>query len=366
MCQRTYPSIFEAWNPAQNLNVGPGYVTPFVEPAETTMARHDLIWKGPGAFGLLWDGAYPGTTTQFTDASIAEATALRQRLLALNPNLILLAEIRYHDANASYLPNDSPWWQRDAMGNPVQDTQSSAGDGVHYYLDLTQDAFQDQVAAQCRAVVQTGALDGCMLDWWSKETPERIAMIKKVRGAIGEEALLLVNVNGDLPMSSAPYVNGMYMEGLQSSFFPEWTKAAGNIEWGESHLRPPAFTALDVWAETSAGRSDYAAMRFATAIALIHGNGYALFADDNALPTPDHLHDWYPFWNRSLGRPISDGTNESDNTQRREYELGTVVLNPAEGACAILQFDSPRTRASTGAVADMHSLDPGDSDLFLK
>jgi hypothetical protein len=365
--QRTYPSIFQAWNPAQNLNAGPiGEVTPLDESAETTMARHDLIWKGVKAFGLMWDGPYAGSATHFTDASVVQATELRQRLLALNPNLILLGEIRYHDAGASYLPADSPWWQRDAMGNPVVYSQSTAGDGQHYYLDFTREDFQDQVVAQCRAVAQTRVLDGCMLDWWSKETPERVAMIRKVRDAIGDDALLLVNVNGKRPVLSAPYVNGMYMEGLNASFFPDWTVAAANIEWAEGNLRAPAFTALDVWADTSAGRSDYAAMRFATAIALIHGNGYALFADANSLPTPDHLHDWYPFWGRSLGRPRGASTTEPDSAQRREYDHGTVVLNPPAGGSVTLVFDAARTRASSGEVAATHSLAAGDADLFLK
>jgi hypothetical protein len=329
------------------------------------MARHDLILKGPGAFGLAWAGPYPGLATEFVDGGVASALALRQRLLALNPNLLLLGEIRYHDAKTSDLPADSPWWQRDG-GDPVVDSASSAGDGTHYYLDFAQPDFQDQVAAQCLAIVRSGALDGCFLDWWSDETPERIAMIQKVRDAIGGDALLLVNVNGKRPVQSAPYVNGMYMEGLNASFFADWTVAASNVEWGEANLRAPAFTALDVWAESAAGRDDYAAMRFATAIALIHGDGYVLFADPNTLPTPDHLHDWYPFWARTLGRPNGAGATDSDGTQRREYDNGTVVLNPPGAASVMLHFDSSRTRASSGERGDTHALAAGDTDLFLK
>jgi hypothetical protein len=367
ICNRAYPSVFEAWNPAQNLDTGPsGAVAPLVESVETTMARHDLIWKGVTAFGLAWDGPYPGAATRFTEASIAAAVALRQRLLAMNPNVILLGEIRYHDAASTYLPADSPWWQRDATGSPVVHSQSSAGDGPHYYLDFTRDDLQAQVAAQCRAVVQSGALDGCMLDWWSKDTPERVAMIQKVRQAIGDDAILVVNVNGSRPVASAPYVNGMYMEGLGASSFPDWTVAASNTEWADANLRVPAFSALDAWAQLPAGRADYAAMRFATAIALIHGNGYVLFADANSLPTPDHLHDWYSFWDRSLGRPSGAGTIESDETRRRDYERGTVVLNPPDRGSVTVRFDEARTRVSNGDVSDAHSLAAGDADLFLR
>jgi hypothetical protein len=43
--------------------------------------------------------------------------------------------------------------------------------------------------------------------------------------------------------------------------------------------------------------------------ALVFSNGYALFSDPNSLPTPDHLHDWYPFWDKSLGKPAGPHAN---------------------------------------------------------
>ena len=48
-------------------------------------------------------------------------------------------------------------------------------------------------------------------------------------------------------------------------------------------------------------------MRATTTLALTHGDGYCLFSDPNPLPTPDHMHNWYPFWNKSLGRPLRSG-----------------------------------------------------------
>ena len=35
-------------------------------------------------------------------------------------------------------------------------------------------------------------------------------------------------------------------------------------------------------------------------------NGYVLFGDDNAIPAPDHLHNWYDFWDAELGQPIQE------------------------------------------------------------
>ena len=43
-------------------------------------------------------------------------------------------------------------------------------------------------------------------------------------------------------------------------------------------------------------------MRVATTLALTHSDGYVLYADPNPLKTPDHLHDWYPFWDAQAGQ----------------------------------------------------------------
>ena len=69
-------------------------------------------------------------------------------------------------------------------------------------------------------------------------------------------------------------------------------------------------------------------MRATTTLALTHSDGYCLFSDPNPLSSPDHLHNWYAFWNRSLGKPVAKGTANSDGTMRREFENGTVVYNP--------------------------------------
>jgi hypothetical protein len=57
-----------------------------------------------------------GMSSGFTPESVKKALALRAQILALNPNAVLLDEIRYHDAKSGYFPDDSPWWLRDKSG----------------------------------------------------------------------------------------------------------------------------------------------------------------------------------------------------------------------------------------------------------
>ena len=76
---RTFPSVFQAWSPAQNIRD---------ESPLHTVARHDLIWHGPQFFGLRWNNKYTGLADGFTPESIRAARLFRQRLLMLNPNLV--------------------------------------------------------------------------------------------------------------------------------------------------------------------------------------------------------------------------------------------------------------------------------------
>jgi hypothetical protein len=107
-------------------------------------------------------------------------------------------------------------------------------------------------------------------------------------------------------------------------------------------------------------------MRATTTLSLVLSDGYALFSDPNPRPTPDHLHDWYPFWNKSLGRPVGAGVKATDGTIRREFERGTAVHNPFGNAERVISFKERRTSVATGAVAVEHRLAAGDGDLFLK
>ena len=107
---RTFPSVFQAWNRADNLPD---------EPHLTTVARHDLIWHSPGYFGLEWRKQPTGLAGGFTPESIRRARGFRRKLLGLNPNMILIAEIRYRDAHRRYLPDSHEWWLRNDRGSIV-------------------------------------------------------------------------------------------------------------------------------------------------------------------------------------------------------------------------------------------------------
>lgn len=171
---RTFPSVFQAWSPAQNV--------PDDSPLHT-VARHDLVFHGPEFFGLSWNRRPTGLADGFTADSIGKANSFRQKLLALNPNLVLIAEIRYRDAHEGYLPEGHKWRLRDKDGRIVPGWD----EGRFLCLDFHNPEFCSQVARQAKAAVESGAVDGVMLDWWSDDA-SRLTLIREVRQAIGDKA----------------------------------------------------------------------------------------------------------------------------------------------------------------------------------
>jgi hypothetical protein len=107
-------------------------------------------------------------------------------------------------------------------------------------------------------------------------------------------------------------------------------------------------------------------MRAITTLSLTHSDGYCLFSDPNPLPTGDHRHNWYPFWDQSLGRPISAGVTAPDGTFRRKFENGDIVYNPMGNKTVKIVFDEARTSVATGRTSKSHTLKSPDGDMYLK
>lgn len=364
---REFPSVFESWSPADNL--------PDEPPLDTT-ARHDLLWNLPEYFGLRWNSPYRLAADGFVDGTVEAGRQMRATLLERNPSMVLVAELRYRDSPAGDLPDSSPWWQRDARGQRILGWP----EGNHYLLDWHNSTFRAQVARQAQAIVRSGVVDGILLDWWGAEgeDPDRLSLLQEIRQAIGPEALILVNSNWTMPVKSAPYINGLYMETTipsKADEAAEWRQAAETLLWAESTLRTPTLNAVETWSCsgvpafavpcTALARSTLNRMRATTTLVLTHSNGYALFSDPNGLPTPDHLHDWYCFWDKSLGRPVAGRTERDDGAVEREFERGTVVYNPIDNGPVEVSFDALRRSAASGEVASSFVLDSFDGDLYL-
>ena len=320
-------------------------------------------------FRLAWDttgipGGYVYLADGFTEASITNGLAYRSSLLSRNARIVLLAEIRQYEASESSLPADHAWWLRDGSGNRI--IGWTGGTGTYYLLDLANPSLQDHVATQARAAVKSGVFDGVFLDCWSEfqYASARLALVQKIRNSIGNQALIIVNPNHNKIPLTGPYINGLFMECYDTSTPAMWTTIADTLTWAETNLKPdgPRVNCLESWYHTS--RDDLDLMRATTTLSLTHSNGYALFSDPNSLPAPDHLHNWYSFWDANLGKPLLPGTDQPDGTSRREYTHGTAIYNPIGHVAPAVTFNESRTSVATGAVATTHVVAAG-GDIFL-
>ena len=349
LASRSFPSVFQAWSPADNLKG---------EDELKTIARHDLVFHGAGFFGLQWNNSFEGLADGFTPESIVQARAKRKSLLKNNPAIVMLAEIRYRDADRTFLPKDHAWWRRAADGK----LEAGWDEGGYIQLDYSNAAFRNHVAIQARAAVESGVVDGVLLDWWDDDE-DRLSLIKAIRKAIGDDALILVNANDRTTPLTASFINGYFMECDHSDTTEDWDKISTSLRWAEKNLREPRINCLETWFHKS--RDDLSLMRATTTLSLTQSDGMCLFSDPNPLPTGDHLHNWYDFWNKSLGRPLSPGVLQSDGTWRRAFEKGFVIHNPKGNRPVTVLLPEPVTSLATGRQARTHALGDCDGDIFL-
>ena len=106
---RNFPSIFEAW--------GDEIINLPTLSRQDRLAHHDLYWHVVDLFGLHWQETSQGYQLM---GNIEQAKTRRDALLAKNPNMLFLAEVRQRDAHLhTQYPEDWPYWLRDEDGNLV-------------------------------------------------------------------------------------------------------------------------------------------------------------------------------------------------------------------------------------------------------
>ena len=376
---RDFPSVFMAW---YNIDM-PEVPLDTEEQRIRAAARHDLMWEEPLSqlgegvdlvLGLVWEGKHHGLSGSFTGESLSHALKNRKKLLDLNPNMVTLMEIRWRDAPMSFLPEDSEWWLRDEHGEIIKGWLG--GWEPFYKLNYNHPEFQKNVARQAGIAVESGVYDGVMLDWSGH--PE---IIKKVRQAIGPDKLIIVNIHDDIHHGQEykEYINGSFMElnPLDEYSWPveelvlksredvnrrDWDRIREALVWFEDSLLNPRINCLEVWGH----RGDLSRMRATTTLGLTHSDGYVLYADPNPLSTPDHMHDWYAFWDVPLGKPLGKRTDKKDGSAWREFEGGTVVYNHYKNREIRVRFKEKHKRVSTGELSRKFKIRDRDGDIFIK
>ena len=290
----------------------------------------------------------------------------RAAALAINPNMIFLLEIRWRDAPASFLPENSPFWKRHPDGTRVLGWNN--GGEPYYKMNPDHPDFAPNIARQCKVAVDSGIYDGIMFDW-DGHPP----IVKAVRAVLGDDGLIIANIHDRIHEAKAygHLLNGAFMElsppgpGYMNTGMQElgtWKSTRLALLEFERTFREPRINCLEVWGK----RDDHRRMRAVTTLSLTHGNGYVLFADPNPLKTPDHLHNWYPFWDVELGKPTGDLNELEDGSYSKTYKGGIVFYNPWGNGNVRISLDSAMRRVSDDSTGTTFELQDADGEIFIQ
>ncbi len=319
------------------------------------ITHHDIVWESIGrenskpgnrVVGANWKGKYPALGESFSN--LPESLERRKEALTLNPNIIILAELRWRDYIDSSLPQDHEFWKRDDQGNRIPAT----GDKMalpRYYLDTNNHNLMDHLCQQAKYMVESGVYDGVFLDWFGPSA----AFFKKLRETISDKYLIVTNSNYKYDAERAKYINGAYMECYKINnpeVLPMW----------EQSVRSPKINVVDMMGEevNCVGEPDLKRMRNTTTYTLVHSNGYVLYGDHF------HNHHWFSFWDIKLGAPTSDKQMIKQGAFKREFKNGVVVNNSGSSTITV-EFKKKMKRVSDNTVGTSFKIDPDDGDFFI-
>ena len=406
---RAYPSIF-SWGRIINLpNVNEGDLFTY----------HDLHITGT-RYGMRWYDTQEGA--RWIIGNSKNAQNVRQEMLDRNPNTLLLLPVN-NGADPGVYPEDWPYWLRDENGDITYSEQWNS-----YIMDFTLPAVQDRAVQQAISIAKCG-YDGIFLDEWNEKDildraegrtpPEhdgvfrgvenefeaRITILRRIREAVGDDLLILVNSNENKVPHSAPYVNGMFMETVGSPLHGYTHQHLVQIEntllWGEQNLREPQINCLrgsGLSSEPLDSPKNQQWMRVFTTLSLTHSDGYVVFT--TGIPFGTHTHEyeiwqghsdkhargeehahsqehyWYPFYDAPLDRPV--GGNETkgqlylnsdsvpiDGLFIREFDNGWAVYNRS-GTEQTVSLPMETTGVASGITDTQHTVPDLDGEIYLK
>ena len=377
---RNYPSIFARWS-------GPSW-PPIVNRPELTgienQASHDL-WFSVPMFGLRFE-YWPEEIMLV--GNLDEAIRRREEFLAINPSMVFLVQVRMRSGgNPNYLPEDSPYWIRDAEGNRL----------TEQLIDFTHPFIQDRIVQQAITVSKCGLYDGIMFDWWVETEPvladrfgdwshkfrgneaeqrARDNVLRRIRAATRPDFLILGNSGGSAPRTGHQ-LNGGFWERpvprILSGIDHEKILAAveKGLLWNEQNLREPRIIALEgeaVRTEPPDSPTNLRWMRAVTTLSLTHSDGYVLFTG-TGIPK-DYRHYWFDFWDADLGRPLGEEKAQLYDEQIpglyiREYTNGWAVYNHS-GSEQQITLPELAVGVASRLKGNTHTLSDVDGEMYLR
>lgn len=427
LAPRTYPSIFQAWNGIENLpNLSEAELLAKHDLIFSGINTFKLKWELSDLVQFKGDSLT--LVDSNGSEGLEQAKTFVKQIKSLNPHAKILIEIRYRGAKYSsqtffpqvhlngYFEPESQFWLRDDDGIPYfgwgEDLNSNGiiepNEIRTSLLDFSNDQLISLVAQKAKALADTGFIDGIMLDWfkpgitsWIKdpltntysgqsamtqaeEEESRIKLLEEIRAVTPEDFLIIGNGNFKKHDIFKDLLNGTFMELYRKDASvgytqEEYRKMEDTLYWSEMNLRQPTINGIEFWRKIYPNESNtllsrilyryteenLRSMRLVTALSLTHSNGYSLFADPNILPVPDHLHNWYDFYDADLGVPKQKRKKAVEGRAIREFTNGFAVYNSQDNPYRV-EFKMPVKDVVSGLISRVHYVEATDGGIFLK
>jgi len=227
--------------------------------------------------------------------------------------------------------------------------------GSAFALDIFNPNYQDLFVKVATNQIKSNEVDGIMLDWWGgshvwknepKVSKARLEIAKKLRTSLGENAIILGNVNWRQDKITAPIINGVYLE-LQKKRTQNYQRRVYNsaelrnieksISYYDLNLREPKLIAVDGRRKskntTDADRnskSNRQQAKLLTAMSVvIPKNGYIIYVDndhdDLSTEVRDHIE--YDFYSFDIGKPTSGYNKIKSGVGYKEHDKGFIAYN---------------------------------------
>ena len=390
---RTFPSIIQLYGDAAVNLTALSY--------EDRLAYHDLLGQG-FPFDLRFDVQPPWDRLV---GEVDRAIAKREELLAKNPNMIFLVDLRLRSAGSGQYPEDGSghypedWfgWLRDENGNRIRTSRDPVRDS--FFIDFTQPAVQDVIVQQTISVAKCGLYDGIFfgagwsdagrvlvdrsLEEWERqyyrtfeqELEARVSMIQRIRANVPDDFLILCNSNwAKLPITGS-YINGGLMETFRDGYDVYQNKTLAEIEdallWYETNVREPRINCLrgeGIPTEPPDSPTNRRFMRLFTTMSLTLSDGYTLYTTGRFAQE----HFWYPFWDADLGQPVGPTAQryqeDIESLYIREFTNGWAVYNRSGESQTITLPASafPVSDRIDSGPSTTHQLPNLDGDIYLK
>ena len=379
---RLFPSIFKAWDSLIIAGL----------PKHGGIDYHDLAFSL--TFGLNWhttpNKSTRGLATQVA-GNLEAAQDERDRLLALNPNIIFLRHIIIHGVSPSEFPPDSDFLLRNNKGEIIYSEIINAA-----MINLINPKVQDHFIERIVNIAECGLYDGIMIDGFAwnatgfvgrdvyPHTNEEIIaattrILREARNRARKDFLVLVNAGRSKPTAYAEYVDGSFMElgrdHPEGYTYRELIEIEDTLLWNEENLRSPRINCLEgegIGTEPPDSPENRRWMRLFTTMGLTHSDGYVLYnTGKRNYGGPDHEHIWYDFWDANLGRPIGGAETKGqlydnrDGVFIREYTNGWAVYNRS-GKEQQIQLPEQTTGVASDTTDTQHTIPNLDGEIFLK